>query len=368
MRVSWLATAGLIIVALLVIGAVTLIPWLAHETYGPPAASLTPLEVLEYSARVLWADGLLTRPANTVAAEARFEVEAGESIVSIGDRLQRQGLVMDADAFRDYLIYSGQDTTLQAGQYSLSASMPAIAIAHQMQDATPAEVEFVVLPGWRIEEIALALPSSGLQIAPDVFIRAARSPRGTHGFLADSATAEGFLFPDVYVVPRDISAGNLVDVLTQGFANHLSSDLVNGFAAQRLTLREAVILASIVERETVQPDEAPLIASVYLNRFRAGMHLEADPTVQYAIGFNAVQRTWWTNPLSLADLKVDSPYNTYQVEGLPPSPIANPGVGALQAVAEPASSPYFFFTASCDGGGSHVFSVSFQEHLANLCP
>jgi UPF0755 protein len=159
----------------------------------------------------------------------------------------------------------------------------------------------------------------------------------------------------------------LLDALLRGFAQHLTADLRQEITAQGLGIREAVIIASIVQREAIQPQEAPLIASVYLNRLRAGIRLDADPTVQYAIGFNAAQQTWWTNPLSLADLKVESPYNTYQRGGLPPSPIANPGLETLKAVAEPASSPYFYFNARCDGSGSHAFSETFEEHLGNLC-
>jgi UPF0755 protein len=131
---------------------------------------------------------------------------------------------------------------------------------------------------------------------------------------------------------------------------------------------EAVTLASIVERESVRMEEAPLISSVYLNRLRGGMRLEADPTVQYALGFDATRQTWWTNPLSLADLKFPSPYNTYLVMGLPPGPIANPGGGALAAVAAATQSSYFYFSARCDGSGFHNFASTFEEHLANLCP
>ncbi len=111
----------------------------------------------------------------------------------------------------------------------------------------------------------------------------------------------------------------------------------------------------------------PMIASVFINRLNVGMKLDSDPTVQYAIGFNKEQNTWWTNPLNLDDLKIDSPYNTYLNTKLPPGPIANPGLEALQAVAFPARTPYFFFRAACDGSGRHLFSKTYDEHIHNEC-
>ena len=111
----------------------------------------------------------------------------------------------------------------------------------------------------------------------------------------------------------------------------------------------------------------PLIASVFLNRLRADMNLAADPTVQYALGYNQAQESWWTNPLSLEDLEFSSPYNTYLNPGLPPGPICNPSLAAIEAVASPADTTYFFFRAACDGSGRHSFAESFDEHLGNAC-
>ncbi|MFH1184563.1 MAG: endolytic transglycosylase MltG [Chloroflexota bacterium] len=362
-----------IILAMLCLGmlltlSVVGIPALAARSFGPPAAGLTWPQVVQYSARLLWADGLLSRPLDPGAPEKEFEILPGETVASVCDRLEREALVINGSMMRDYLIYTGQDTSLQAGRYRLSAAMSIADLAGRLQDATPTEVDFVVLPGWRIEEIAATLPTSGLSIAPAEFVAAAASPRGGFEFLTGAGTTEGFLYPDSYVLPRTTSTEELLEKLIRNFALHLSIELQEGFAAQGLSAHEAVILASIVQREAVQAEEAPLIASVYLNRLHGAMRLDADPTVQYALGFSAAQQTWWTNPLSLDDLKVASPYNTYLVNGLPPAPIANPGAGALQAIAVPAAAPFFYFSARCDGSGYHVFAESFQEHLGNLCP
>jgi UPF0755 protein len=160
----------------------------------------------------------------------------------------------------------------------------------------------------------------------------------------------------------------VIAILLEEFRDQLTPDLREGLKRQGLSIYEAVILASIVERETVVEDEMPLIASVFLNRLAAGMPLEADSTAQYALGYQEEAKTWWKNPLSLDDLQVDSPYNTYLHGGLPPGPISNPGLNALKAVAFPAQADYFYFRAACDGSGEHHFAETFEEHVQNACP
>lgn len=344
------------------------IPSQATRIYGPPATWLTLSQRVQYSAQLLWYDGLLTRPLNEGGEPQTFVIATGESVNSVAAHLLEAGLIRDAESFRAYLIYSGLDTSIQAGEYRLSAAMSAIDVARELQDATSSEVEFVVLPGWRMEEIAASLPTSGLSIAPEEFLTLTNSRHPEFDFLADANSVEGFLFPDSYIFSRNTSVTELVDALVRNFALHLSLDMRNGFEQQGLTVHQAVTLASIVEREAVHAEEQPVIASVYLNRLRIGMKLEADPTVQYALGYNFGQGTWWTNPLSLDNLQYDSPYNTYLYGGYPPAPIANPSLTALQAVAFPTQTPYYFFRAKCDGSGYHSFAVDFQEHLQNACP
>jgi UPF0755 protein len=205
-----------------------------------------------------------------------------------------------------------------------------------------------------MEEIAASLPTSGLPITPE-------------DFLAAAAGHEGFLCPDTYLLPRTLNAEALVAQMTTRFNQILSADLRNGFAAQGLTLSAAVTLASIVQREAVITEEQPLIAGVFLNRLEAGQKLESDPTVQYALGYDPAGQTWWKNPLTYTDLAVDSPFNTYVYGGLPPAPIDNPSLAALQSVAFPAQTDYFYFRARCDGSGLHAFAETFAGHLANAC-
>lgn len=302
--------------------------------------------------------------------EKPFAIQAGETVNSVAFRLEENHLIQDAAVFRLYMIYAGKDQTMQAGNYSLSPAMQPLEIADLIQNPISQEVTFVILAGWRSEEIANLLPTSGLSITPGEFLRFIESPEDLN--LPDGLVAangmEGYLAPGEYLLQRDISVKDLVQTFLDRFAGELTQDIRAGFERQGLTLTEAVTLASIVEKEGVVDDEHPLIASVFYNRLQAGMKLDSDPTVQYALGYNANKQTWWTNPLSLDDLQTDSPFNTYLYAGLPPHPISNPGLSALQAVAYPAQSPYYYFRARCDGSGTHAFAKTYEEHVQNACP
>jgi UPF0755 protein len=347
------------------------IPAWTEEQFGPASSKLGQVQKLVLSAKLLRQAETVRQPLDPIGAEQSFRVELGESPTVIAGRLEQNGLIKSAATMRDYLVYAGLDTTIQAGDYKLSPRMNLMEIAQALQDATPAEVAFNILPGWRMEEIAAVLPTSGLNFTPEDFLRAASRPQPGSIIsveLPEGATLEGFLFPDSYTVPRNISAQGFVNLLVDKFQAMLSTDLHQGFARQNLSLSQAVTLASIVQREAVVEEEMPLIASVFINRINSGIKLDADPTVQYSIGFNPQQNTWWTNPLTAEDLQTNSPYNTYLNWGLPPGPIANPGLKALQAVAFPAQTPYYFFRAACDGSGKHIFAETFEEHVGNACP
>lgn len=345
------------------------VPIQVERNYGHASSQLTLGQRYKYALRLFWHDGILTAPSS--ASGQFFTVNDGEPTFTVAQRLEATGIILSAEAFLDYLVFTGLDTSLQSGEYRFDSNLSIIDVARAMQDASPTDVTFVVLPGWRMEEIAASLPTSGLAATPDAFLSAARiaeHPVGTplaHPFLDGASTNEGFLLPDAYILPRATDADALVEILVRNFANHLTDDLETGFSNQGLTVYQAVILASIVERESIEADEMPLIASVFFNRLNYGWKLQSDPTVQYAIGFDG---NWWPNPLSSFDLDFDSPYNTYLYVGLPPAPIANPSLDALRAVANPASTNYFFFRARCDGSGLHNFSVTLEEHIENGCP
>ena len=352
---------------ILAYGVTLAIPILAVQSVGPASDSLGSVQKFKYALLMLWYDGLVTRPLNSQSGEVTFTINPGDGAAIVAVKLEQQGIILSADAFTAYLVYAGLDTGLQAGDFQISPAMAPLQIAQKLQDATPTQVKFVVLPGWRLEEVANAMPTSGLNITPDQFLEIATSPHSTYDFLPSGASAEGFIFPTEYILPRAIQADQLVSLFMNNAALALSPEMRSGFARQNLSVFQAVILASIIQREAIHSEEQPTIASVFLNRLNAGMNLETDPTIQYALGFNAELQTWWKVPLSVDDLAINSSYNTYLNPGLPPGPISNPGLSALQAVAYPAQTPYFFFRARCDGSGLHNFSETFEQHLQNGC-
>lgn len=344
--------------------------WAAHS-FGAPGSTLDLLNRYVYSARLLLAHDDLTLPLDPRAEPRRFVVGSGESAQHVAWRLEQEGFVRNGEAVRDFMVYASLDTAIQAGEYELSPAENAMEISRALLDATPAEITFNILAGWRLEEIAAALPTSGLRITPEEFIRAVRNPPPAWlplGWQSEVASLEGYLFPGQYRLRREASLQEVVSSFIRGFDQAVNDDLRRAFEQHGLSLHQAVTLASIVQREGVVAEERPMIASVFLNRLEIEMKLDADPTVQYALGYNAEQKSWWTNPLSRSDLQYESPYNTYLNPGLPPGPICNPSLNALQAVAYPAESPYYFFRARCDGSGLHAFARTYEEHLQNACP
>lgn len=357
-----LSLLAILTLLLVIIVPILLVPVLATHHYGAPNPRLSISQRYQYAAKILWYDASIQTPVNPFGAEQAFTLENGESPYQIAARLETQGLIPNANAFITYLVYTGLDSSLLPGDYRISPSLSTASIAELFQDTRAAQIAFAIIPGWRIEEIAASLPTSGLAINPEEFLKAAQNP--ATAFAPEASTHEGFLLPDTYSLSRHLSADELLTLLTANFGTKLTPEIQAGFAAQGLKLYEGIILASIVEREAIIADEQAAIASVYLNRWHIGQRLEADPTVQYAIGY---PDNWWKSPLAYADLEVNSPYNTYLNDGLPPTPICNPSLGALEAVAYPAETPYYYFRARCDGSGLHSFAETFEEHLTNGC-
>jgi len=338
-------------------GIIFSIPSRTAELYGPPNPNLDPIKLTTQSLILLGSNEGLFSPSNILSEDLIFPIESGDSLDQILTGLQNLKLVRHPAAFRAYLIYTGIDTRIQSGEFLISEEMSELDIATMLGNPVPAQTSISILAGWRMEEIAETLPALGLDLPPNDFLESIRRQM-----------KEGYLYPGTYRVERNISADSLVDTLYQGFLARISANLEQGITAQGLTLQQAVILASIIEREAILEEEMPLIASVFLNRLQIYMNLAADPTIQYALGYNGEQQTWWTNPLSLEDLNINSPYNTYQNVGLPPGPICNPGLPAIQAVAFPAESQFLYFRTACDDSGQHLFAETFEEHLENACP
>ena len=313
----------------------------------------------------------LARPASDDPTPQTFVISPGEPVAEIARRLQAQGLIRDAELFRLYVRYKGLDATLNAGTFTLRPNMNIEQIALALQRSAGREVQVTIPEGRRREEIAQFLEEQ-LGVSVNEFIRLTSRARA-YGYpflrgLPNDASLEGYLFPDTYRLPENPTPQDVILRMLDAFGAK-AAPLLEQARAEGRNPHELLTLASIVEREAVLPAERPLIASVYFNRLRVGQPLQADPTTQYALGYQPDQKTWWKKGLTLDDLKFVDPggYNTYVNPGLPPGPIANPGLSSIQAVLQPAQTNYFYFVASCNGDGSHQFSVTFEEHLRKLC-
>lgn len=335
---------------------------------GPPSSDLNPLERSALSLYLLINEGRLDSPAGNPLVSYELEVMPGEPASVAVDRLQTAGVISDGTLLRYYLRYRGLDVRVAAGLYRLHGSMTVREIAESLQIADLSRNYLTVLEGWRVEQIAGALPEMYLSFQSDEFLATLHTRIPDYTFtldLPDPPSLEGYLFPDTYHLSEDMTAVDLVKAMLDNFEDQVNAELRAQFSQNGLSLHQAVTLASIIEREAVIAEEGPVIASVFLNRLALGMQLEADPTVQYAIG--SEDDGWWKTSLALEDLNVHSPYNTYLHDGLPPGPIANPGLSALRAVAFPAETTYLYFRAMCDGSGRHAFAVTYEEHLKNEC-
>jgi len=314
----------------------------------------------------------LTAPYGNSTDPVRFEVPPGTTPPQIAQQLANAGLIGDPSLFVNYTVANGIDNQLEAGTYFLSSSMPLVEIAGRLTDSNSSQLAFRILEGWRKEEIAAAIDQNGLfgfdgaaflsvvrdgDAIPPEFASYAAIPTG--------ATLEGFLYPDTYLLPPNITPQGLRDVLLDQFRAEVTPALAQQAAAQGLTLYDVVILASISEREAVHASEHPQIISVYRNRLEIGMKLDADPTVQYALGNS--RGSWWAQITRSDYIGVESPYNTYLYTGLPPGPIANPGIAAITAAINPADTDYLFFRAFCDDSGYHEFALTYEQHLRNGC-
>ncbi len=340
------------------------------QEFGEPSTNLSLVQKIVFPIELYIYKDTLLKATKNIASDQNFTIEQGESVGMISLRLEKAGLVSDAELFRTYLVYTGLDRQLKAGQFDLDASMSPVEIVAELLDASQRNAVVTILPGWRLEEVAANVEKSGLEITAEEFINAVTSPDDE--FLSilsmnNLTTLEGFLFPAVYTLPRDTNLNALIAMILDNFNRQMDSTLRDGFDRQGLNLVEAITMASIVEKEAIVNEEKPMIASVFYNRLENHMRLETDPTVQYAIGFDVESQSWWKSPLTLADLSTPSEFNTYLNFGLPPTPICSPNIDSLRAVAFPAETPYFYFRAACDESGRHNFATTFEEHLNNSC-
>ena len=312
----------------------------------------------------------LKTPAGSDSSPVNFRVTLGEYPSEVAANLQSQGLIKDADLFVNLVKYLHVGEKIQAGEYVLDRTMTMDQIIAALQHGRAKTIIVTIRPGWRAEEIADYLATLGLaNFNKDQFLQLVKGGNYDYWFMRDRpngapTSVEGFLFPETYNVPFDITTDALIKLMLDTFNQRVTDKLRQGAAASKMTFYEEVTLASIVEREAVAADERPIIASVFLNRLKKKMYLQADSTAQYALGYQAAAQQWWKSPMTIDELtKGNSPYNTYLHLGLPPGPICNPSLASIIAAVEPAQTDYLYFYAK--GDGTHAFSKTFEEHQQN---
>lgn len=289
------------------------------------------LIVAAISGLLLFKEGTL--PVNkTEPKEGLFVIAPGQSPNSIITQLHKEGYIRNRIAFYLVVRQMGIETNIQAGDFRLSSAMSASEVAEALTKGSVDEW-VTIIEGLRKEEIAQVL-SQEIGIPEVEFNELGR---------------EGYLFPDTYLVPKEATAQTIIDIMSANFEAKYTEELASKARALGLTQHEFITMASIVEKEGRGQDRE-VVADVLMRRYKEGHPLQADATVQYALGYQASEQTWWKRPLTFDDLKLESPFSTYANNGLPPTPISNPGISSMEAVAgADPSTPYFYYLHEPDG-------------------
>jgi UPF0755 protein len=291
--------------------------------------------------------------------EQFVDIPQGSGSRAIGDRLVAGGVIRDLWTYRAAVWMSGQGRHLKAGEYRFDHAMTPFEVIDKLARGDVYVINVTFPEGLTIAEMAKIFEPHGLGPA-SAFMEAASHGELVRDLDPAAKDLEGYLFPETYPMQRKSDAARLIRAMVSRFEHVFTPAMREAAAARHLSVRQAVTLASIVEKETARAEERPIVAGVYVNRLRIGMALGCDPTVIYAL-----QRAGtYTGNLHKDDLMFDSPYNTYRYPGLPPGPIASPGRAALEAAVHPADVDFLYFVSRNDG--SHVFARTLEEHNRNV--
>lgn len=302
--------------------------------------------VIFFLAKGWWGNQLA--PVSSDKSTKVFVIARGAKVSEIAKRLKQENLIKSELIFKIYVRQNNLTNELQAGSYKLSPSMSTQDILQALQSGSE-DIWVTLIEGWRVEEMSAKL-NQELKIDKAEFIKSAK---------------EGYMFPDTYLFPKEATVEYITSTLRKTFDARFTPDLKSKIRSQGLTEEQGVILASIVEREARSSEARRMVASILLKRFKIGMVLNADATLQYALGYQQSERSWWKRSLTSEDKKIDSPYNTYQHAGFPLKPIANPGLSSLKAVAEAdPSTPYLYYYH--DSKGNSYYAETLEEHNKNV--
>lgn len=299
---------------------------------------------------IVWANQQLQPVTPTDAQTVLFIIPKGATTTRVGTLLAEKGLVRSNLVFSLYARAIKLDRELQAGSYELSPAMSVQDIVAVFREGSQ-ELWVTIPEGLRVEEVA------------DRFASADLPNFDTEAFIAMAKPSEGRLFPDTYLVPRESTAEQIFALLTRTFHDKVELKLAEQLQASSYTIDEIITFASLIQREGNSPGDMRQVAGVIANRLQQGMKLDIDATLSYARGFDPQAGSWWSAPS--ASLKtLNSPYNTYVIAGLPPSPIANPGLEAIEAALDPAPTSALFYLHT--PSGQAYYADTYEEHLANI--
>ena len=299
---------------------------------------------------LIWYLTLLYLPSGNSTVYG-LTVPRGVTVAVLASELQQAGLLRSSLHFKLAARLRGLDRRLKAGDYLIQGTMPPATILAKLASGQTDSRKFTLPEGYSIYQAAELLDRQQL-LSGSKFIAACRSRELLEELKIDALSVEGYLYPGTYQVGFKTNEFDLIREMVQEFRRKTAA-LEQQIAASGMSLNRLVILASMVEREAVAAPEKPLIASVFLNRLKINMPLQSDPTAVYGVKV-------FGGKVTGADVRRESPYNTYLIKGLPPGPIGNPGIDAFQAVLKPAQTPYLYFVARKDG--THQFSRTLSEH------
>lgn len=348
-------------------------PHIVGSDAGPGPAQVAPrpnnrflrfaswvLLVLGLGALVMTAvHGYMTMPLSTArdAHAAIVSIPQGMSTQAIAALLEERGFIRDARYFEVLSRIHGFDSRLQAGDYLLSSDMDLLTMMHTLRHGRVHAERVTIFEGLHLRQIADVLADRGL-VDRERFLMLASDETLVYGdqppINKPHPSLEGYLFPDTYLFSSSMTEEQIIRTMVNRFIEVVGPVVEGRTPPLGMTLHEVITLASIVEKEALLRHEQPVIASVFVNRLSIDMPLQADPTIAYLFDEHRTR-------LLYSDLEIPSPYNTYRNRGLPPGPIASPGVSAIEAVLEPAETDLFFFVAR--GDGTHVFTRTFNEHV-----
>lgn len=288
-----------------------------------------------------------------------FTINDEETYKMIGMRLEHEGLIENNNHFNQYIKSNGYQHRIRSGTFTLSPSMSLEEIVSNLISGKGAIRSFLIYDGANLEQIASVFSKKNVMSEDEFWYEVENGDFKNYTFISnpngERTRLEGYLYPGQYSYREGMSHHDIICMMLDRFFSNYQSLI---FSDTKLSIQETVNLASLIEKEAANDAEKPTIASVYINRLRIGQPLQCDATVVYGM-------TDKKERLSFSDYEVNSPYNTYKIKGLPPTPIASPGLTSLQAAANPAQTDYYYYLLNTDSYDRHVFASNYEEHLKN---